>query len=84
VITVNRAAELIRRSFVQTNLAVNRLVGAGVLQQVTVGKRNRAFESPDIINAFVDMERQLASPEGDTRSSEPSRTVPRRPKGTTP
>jgi Fic family protein len=63
VITVNRAAELIGRSFVQTNLAVDRLVGAGVLQQVTVGKRNRAFESPDIINAFVDMERQLASPE---------------------
>lgn len=44
--TVNRAAELIGRSFVQTNLAVDRLVGAGVLQQVTVGKRNRASNPP--------------------------------------
>jgi hypothetical protein len=35
-------------------------------------------EARDIINAFTDLERQLASPEGDTRSSEPSRPVPPR------
>jgi Fic family protein len=78
IVTVNSAAEMIGRSFVQTNDAVARLVDAGVLTQVTVGRRNRAFEAPDIIAAFTDLERQLASPGGDTRSSPPSRRVPRR------
>jgi Fic family protein len=78
VLTVNGAAELIGRSFPQTNEAIARLTQAGVLSQVTVGKRNRAFEVKEIINAFTDLERQLASPAGDTRSSEPSRTVPPR------
>jgi Fic family protein len=78
VLTVNGAAELIGRSFPQTNEAVARFAEVGVLSQVTVGKRNRAFEAKDIINAFTDLERQLASPEDDTRSSEPSRPVPPR------
>jgi Fic family protein len=78
IVTVKSAAELIGRSFVQTNDAVARLVDAGVLTQVTVGRRNRAFEAPDIVAAFTDLERQLASPGGDTRSSLPSRRVPPR------
>ncbi len=76
MLTVNGAAELINRSFPQTNEAVARLTEAGALSQVTVGKRNRAFEAKEIINAFTDLERQLASPGGDTRSSESSRVVP--------
>jgi hypothetical protein len=40
-----------------------------------VGRRNRAFEAPDIIAAFTDLERQLASPEGDTHTSEPARPL---------
>ncbi len=43
-----------------------------------VGRRNRAFEAPELIRAFTDLERQLASPTGDTRTTPPSRTVPRR------
>ena len=78
VLAVNGAAELIGRSFPQTNEAIARLTEAGALSQVTVGKRNRAFEAKEIINAFTDLERQLASPGGDTRSSEPSRAVPPR------
>ena len=78
VISVSSAANLIDRSFVHTNEAVGRLAEAGILRQVTVGRRNRAFEAPDIIAAFTDLERQLASPEGDTRTSEPVRRVPRR------
>ena len=78
VLTVGSAAAMIGRSFEQTNEAVRRLSEAGVLHQVNVGRRNRAFEAPDIIAAFTDLERQLASPEGDTRSSEPARPVPRR------
>jgi hypothetical protein len=75
VVTVNSAADLIGRSFVQTNQAVARLVEEGILQQVTVGRRNRAFEAPDVIDAFADLERQLASPVGDTRVSEPALIV---------
>jgi Fic family protein len=79
VLTVNTASELIQRSFVQTNEAVIRLVEAGILRQVTVGRRNRAFEAPDVISAFTDLERRLASPGGDTHASQPARRVPRRP-----
>jgi Fic family protein len=78
VLTVTSAAALIGRSFVQTNDAVNRLSDAGIVRQITVGRRNRAFEAPDVITAFTDLERQLASPEGNTRTSEPERRVPRR------
>jgi Fic family protein len=79
VVTVNSAADLIGRSFVHTNEAINRLVEAGILKQVTVGRRNRAFEAQEIIEAFTALERQLANPAGDTRTSEPVRRVPRRP-----
>jgi Fic family protein len=78
IITVASAAELIARTYQATNEGIERLRAAGVLSQVRVGRRNRAFEARDVIDAFTDLERQLASPEGDTRSSEPSRAVPRR------
>jgi Fic family protein len=81
MVTVNGVTDLIDRSFPQASEAVSRLVDAGILTQVSIGRRNRAFEARDIINAFTDLERQLASPSGDTRSSEPSRPVtPRRPR----
>ncbi len=82
VLTVGGVAALIGRSYPQTNAAVERLVSGGILTQVTVGRRNRAFEAPDVINAFTDLERQFASPDGDTRTSEPVRPVPRRPTST--
>jgi Fic family protein len=78
VITVGSAAGLIERSFPQTNDAVQRLVDREILQQVSIGKRNRSFEAPAIIEAFTGLERQLASPDGDTRVSGPARRVPRR------
>jgi Fic family protein len=49
VITVNSAA------------AVSQLVGANILHQVTFGRRNRAYEAPEIIQAFTNLERELAS-----------------------
>jgi Fic family protein len=78
VLTVGSAADLISRSFPQTNEAIERLVSVGVLSQVRVSKRNRVFEASAIINAFTDLERQLASPTGDTRSAEPVGPVPPR------
>ena len=78
VLTVGGAAALIGRSYPQTNAAIERLISVGILTQVTVGRRNRAFEAPAIINAFTDLERQLASPDADTRTSQPTRPVPPR------
>lgn len=78
VITVQSAATLIGRSEQAVNEAIPRLVDAGVLTQTTVGRRNRAFEALDLIDAFTDLERQLASPDGDTLHSPPERRAPQR------
>ncbi len=78
VVTVNGAADLIGRSFQATNEAISRLEDADILRQVNVGRRNRAFEAAELIRRFTALERRLASPAGNTRSSEPSRRVPRR------
>jgi Fic family protein len=78
VVTVHSAAELIGRSYQATNGAIERLEEAAVLRQINVGRRNRAFEAPELIATFTALERQLASPGGDTRRSPPSRQVPRR------
>jgi Fic family protein len=81
VVTAQSAASLISRSEQAVNEAIPRLLEAGVLAQTTVGRRNRAFEAPELIDAFTDLERRLASPEGDTKSSAPTRPAPRRPNG---
>jgi len=80
VLTVPGVAMLIGRTFPAANNAVGRLVDAGILKQVTLGRRNRAYEAPEIITAFTDLERRLASPEADTRTSNPPRRVPARPR----
>lgn len=76
VVTVAAAARLISSSEQATNLAVMRLVRSGVLAQVTVGRRNRAFEAVGLADALTGFERALASPEGDTRVAPPVRSVP--------
>jgi Fic family protein len=78
VLTAESAATLIGRTFKPANDAIQRLVQAGILHQITIGRRNRAYEAPEIIEAFADLERQLASPAGNTRISPPVRSVPRR------
>ena len=77
VLPVERAAALVGRRYNPANEAIQRLVQAGILRQVTVGRRNRAYEAPEIIDAFTDLERQSASPTDDTRTSPPTRKVPR-------
>ena len=78
ILTVNSAAALIGRGFLATNQAVDRLVNANVLASIRAGRRNRAFEAPELIAAFTDFERGLASPGGDTRVAPPTRRVPHR------
>jgi Fic family protein len=78
MITVQSGAALVGRSVQAVNEAIPRLVAAGVLSQTTIGKRNRAFEAAELIDSFTALERQLASPDADTRTSPPIRRVPRR------
>jgi len=77
--TVPGAAALMDRSYIVTNEAIARLLQAGVVRQVSMGRRNRAFEAREIVAAFTDLERRLASPVGDTLLAAPERTVPARP-----
>ena len=77
MLTTSTAATLIDRSFQAESQAMDRLVRTGVLRQVGVGRHHRAFEASELIEAFTALERQLASPGGDTRSSAPARHVPR-------
>ncbi len=79
VVSVTSAAKLIGRSFQATNEAMNRLESAGIVRQVNVGRRNRAFEARAIIDAFTALERQLASPAGDTQAVPPLRPAPASP-----
>ena len=78
VLTVATAMKVIGRSNTKTNEAVKQLLESGVLKQTTIGRRNRAFEVPDLLAAITSFERVLGSPTGDTRTSVPIRAVPAR------
>ncbi|MFE1595294.1 Fic family protein [Nocardia sp. NPDC058705] len=75
IITATTAAALVQRSFPTANAAIDRLVDAGILRQLTVGRRNRAFEAPEVFEAFGALERCFANPDGEAHS--PQRPVPR-------
>ena len=79
VFSVTTAAAYIGRTFQATSDAVERLREADVVRQVTLGRRNRAFEAVGLFEAFTGFERSLASPEADTQISAPVRPVPQRP-----
>jgi hypothetical protein len=78
VFSVTTAAAHIGRTFQATSDAVERLRQADVLRQVTLGRRNRAFEAVGLFEAFTGFERSLASPKADTHVSPPARPVPKR------
>ncbi len=78
IVTATSAAKLISRSFPATNDALKSLAAAGIVHQTSVGRRNRAFEAAEAIDAFTELERRLASPVGDTRQAPPARPVPKR------
>jgi len=78
IVTVGSVAGLVGRTGPAASGAIDRFVEAGILRQVTVGRRNRAWEATEVVDAFTDLERMLASPTGDTRSAKPTRAVPAR------
>jgi Fic family protein len=79
VLTVRSAVELTKRSLPAVNQAIARLVEAGILEPRQGRARTRTFEAREVIEAFIDLERRLASPAGDTQIEPPVRPVPHRP-----
>lgn len=80
VFTINTASETLQRSWDAVNQAVTRLEQAGVVRQVTIGRRNRAYEVIGLFEAMTAYERILASPAADTSIAPPARPVPSRPR----
>lgn len=77
VITLASAGAMIERSLRATIDAVKRLTDAGIVTPVHVGRQRRQlYEAREIIDVFTALERQLASPAGDTRIEPPNRPVP--------
>jgi Fic family protein len=77
MVTAAGAAALIDRSLQSTLEGIQRLVKAGILSPTMVGRqRGQVFEAKDVIAAFTALERQLASPVGDTKIKKPVRPVP--------
>jgi hypothetical protein len=80
VLTVSAATIALGRTFRAVNRAIETLVEAKALTPVKGGQRNRVFEARELIDAFTALERQLSSPDGNTRTSRPARPVPARPR----
>lgn len=74
IVSVATAAALIGRAFTGTFQAIVRLTEAGILTRARAGRqRGQIYEARDIINAFIALERRLASPASDTKIALPAR-----------
>jgi Fic family protein len=73
VVDVRVAARLLGASEESARRAVNQLERAGILSQLSVGKRNRAWEARDVFELLNSFERELATPPG---SDHPARPAP--------
>jgi Fic family protein len=80
ILTVETAAKAIGRSSERTNDAVNMLRDVGVLEQGSIGRRNRVFEVASLLDAITRLERRLGSPAADTAVAKPTRSVPAPPR----
>jgi Fic family protein len=79
VITLASAQSMIDRSLRATIDAMKRLSDAGVVTPAHLGRqRKQIYEAREIIDIFTALERQLASPAGDTQIEPPARPVPAR------
>lgn len=55
-----------------TRLALRRLEDAGVIEQVSVGRRNRVWEAPEVYEAVDRFELELATPERSAKRVRPA------------
>jgi len=76
ILRVSHVTALTGASPTAAHNAVNELERAGVLKQVTVGKRNRAWEAVGLLKLVDEFERRLATP--DPGGDKPVRPAPLR------
>lgn len=62
ILRMQHVIELTGASSTAAHAAVNALTAAGVLRQITVGKRNRAWEAAGLLTLLDGFERRLATP----------------------
>ncbi len=74
ILRVSSVIDLLGVSSSAAHSAVNELEDAGVLKQVTVGKRNRAWEAVGLLGLVDAFERRLATP--DLAGDKPVRDAP--------
>lgn len=60
MITVKIAAELLNRTYESGRVALQQLEADGILAQVTLGRRNRAYETTGLFALVDDLERELS------------------------
>jgi Fic family protein len=73
VVDVKSAQAVVGGSDERARLALNRLEEVGVLEQVTVGRRNRVWEAAELYEVLNSFERELATPD---EATDPTRPVP--------
>lgn len=79
VVTTSSVMRLLKCTRPTAVQAVSRLEAADILQSTKPGRlRSQIFEARELIELFVSLERQLASPSGDTYTDPPVRPVPAR------
>ncbi len=79
IVTGRSVEKALGISFQAANNALGELEKTRILTRTRIGRRNRAFEAREIVDAFTDLERQMASIDGDTKVSDPVRDVPQTP-----
>jgi Fic family protein len=75
VLNADSAQALVKASAVAARAALNELTAAGVLKQVSVGRRNRVWEATELLHLVDDFEWTLATP---TQAGLERRPVPPR------
>lgn len=79
IVTLSEIQKLTGGSLSSASSAMEKLESAGVVEPLIVGrKRRQVYQAREIVDAFADLERQLASPAGDTHIEAPVRDVPAR------
>lgn len=79
LVTASEVRTLLRCSLPAALGAIERLERANILKPTMNRQRRQVYEAREVIAAFTSLERQLASPVGDTQSDSPVRRVPARP-----
>ncbi|MGA7745732.1 MAG: Fic family protein [Candidatus Aquilonibacter sp.] len=80
IVTASEVRAMLGVSLPSALQAIERLIAAEVLHPATARQRRQVFEAREIINLFTSLERQLASPTGDTIVARPARRVPAKPR----